>query len=91
MSNRILMAQVFLRPDHVPTGRTRHYVGLTPVPPPKSLQIIRYADSDGMYLIHFDSHGEELTDTFHESLEDAMAQAMWEFSVDPGEWVINGL
>lgn len=90
MSNRILIAQIVLQSDHVPTGRTRHYAGLTPVPPPKSLQIIRYPDSDDVYLVHLDSQGEGLTDTFHESLEDAMAQAQREFSVDAGEWVIIG-
>ena len=40
----------------------------------------------GVLSLYLDAKGDELTDTYHDSLEEALAQANWEFNVDPDEW-----
>jgi hypothetical protein len=40
----------------------------------------------GYYLLYLDDQGEEMTDTYHETLDAALAQANAEFGVTKGEW-----
>jgi len=77
---------VRLGPQHQPTGKTRHYLGTRELPPPRELQIVQYAEDPGYYLLYYDEAGEELTDTYHDTLAEAMEQAEWEFGIRPGEW-----
>jgi hypothetical protein len=56
------------------------------LPTPSSLAIASYPGEDGYYLFYLDPSGEELTDTFHDSVDAAMQQAEWEFGVRPEEW-----
>ncbi len=58
------------------------------MPRPARLRISRYADDPRFYLLYIDDAGEELTDTWHPTLEDAMQQAAVEFNVKPNDWVI---
>jgi len=75
---------------HKPTGKTKHFHGVKELPIPYELRIIRYdGNSDGnsnFYLFYCDIHGNELTDTYHETLDSAVAQAEWEFGILPNEW-----
>jgi hypothetical protein len=89
MNNYIIIKQVVLGPQHVPTGKTHHYDGEKELPHAVILKIVKYDDVEGFYLLHFDTAGKEITDTFHESVEDALAQAEWEFQVKPSEWGAN--
>ncbi len=88
MNDRIVLQQVRLTSAHKPTGRTRHIRVNEELPPPALLRIARYPDDRGCYLLYLDSEGEELTDTYHESLAAALAQAEWEFQVQPSQWQI---
>lgn len=45
----------------------------------------------GYYLLYLDESGEEITDTYHDSLEKALDQAKWEFNVEPDEWDVSSL
>ena len=72
--------------SHRSTGRTRHFVEGQLADRPAALKIVSYQDGSGVYLIHFDAAGEEVTDTFHETVADAMAQAEFEFGVADSEW-----
>lgn len=87
------MAEVPLGEQHRPTGFTRHYFGYAdgvriPVPTPVSLRIVQYeGDEPRAYLFYCDASGEEMTDTYHESVEEAMGQAEAEFGVQQHEWV----
>lgn len=83
----VVVKRVELGPAHTPTGRTRHYSGGELVPGAASLAIARYSDGDGYYLLHFNADGEEIADSFHETLEDALKQAEFEFGVSGEEWV----
>ena len=47
---------------------------------------MRFEGSAGYYLLYLDSEGNELTDTYHDTLESAFDQAEWEFRVQPAEW-----
>lgn len=72
---------------HQVTGHTRHFVGGEQVESTiKSLKIIQIPPGTAFYLIYFNKNGKELTDTWHQSLEDAMNQAKFEFNVRPEEW-----
>jgi hypothetical protein len=89
-----ILARIKLGENHRPTGRTRHYYGLgsdaPEVPIPVELRITKYENDAGYYLFYCDDTGRELTDTYHDSLSDAMAQAEWEFEVRPEEWEVGG-
>lgn len=90
MKEYLIIKQVFLSSAHTRTGKTRHYLGEDELPASKMLKIVKYEDENGFYLIHFDADGKEMTDTFHDTLDDAMEQAEWEYQVKPDEWeVIN--
>ena len=65
--------QVLIDGRFNPTGKTRHSVGGAVAPAPARLVIAQA--TQGYYLLHIDEHGEEITDTFHDSVGDAMKQA----------------
>ncbi len=86
MNDPKLIRRVKLGPSHLPTGKTHHYHGTQQLPPPSELRIVQYADDPGFYLFYCDDTGKEFTDTYHETLEEALSQAAWEFTVRPDEW-----
>jgi hypothetical protein len=80
-----LLFQVTLDPvRHHDTGRTKHFLGSHHMPRPFSLRIA--ALGSGFYLLYLDEHGKELTDTHHETVDDAFEQAEFEFGVTAEEW-----
>jgi hypothetical protein len=61
------------------SDKTRHLVnGQDVTLQISSLKIIQLEDDPGYYLVYYDTKGEELTDTYHDSAEEALAQAKWE-------------
>jgi len=66
------------------------------LPAPAELRIVQEdvprngISHSGFYLLYLDDNNAEMTDTWHETLEDAMAQAEWEFQVQPEEWEMVG-
>ena len=75
------------------TGRTRHYVQGEPAPEPSSLAIVRYElDAVGSgrytdyYLQYLNESGEQITNTYHETLDRAFEQAMFEFECPRSAW-----
>lgn len=85
-----ILFQIRLGANHKSTGKTSHYElqgnVKTPILNITQLQIAKYPDAAGYYLLYLDKNGEELTDTYHENIESAMQQAEWEFSVKANEW-----
>jgi len=55
-------------------------------PPFVRLEIAQYPNDSGFYLLHICASG-EVADTWHESIEEAMHQAEFEFGVQTNEWV----
>jgi hypothetical protein len=82
----IVLWELELGAVHLPTGKTTHYHGGAVLPAPSSLRIAQYPGDSGYYLLYLDAFGEELTDTYHDDLASAMAQAEWEFGAKPSEW-----
>jgi hypothetical protein len=79
-----------------PTGGTRHSVGQivagelvpgSPMPPFAALAIVTYADDAGYYLLYLDDDWNEVTDTWHETLEHAISQAEFEYAGVGVKWV----
>jgi hypothetical protein len=68
-----------------PTGNTRHEVSGQAVGPFAWLAIAQYPDDPGFYLFYCDEAWNEVTDTWHETLAKAVAQA--EFEYQPVEFV----
>jgi len=54
-------------------------------PPFVALEIASYPEKQSCYLFHICADGQG-TDTWHESVEEALEQAEWEFGVKPEEW-----
>ena len=80
--HRVVLAGRFL-----PTGRTRHFRGGVQLPAPHELCIARFAGDAGVYLLYLDEAGEEMTDTYHDSVARAAAQAEFEFGIRPEDWI----
>lgn len=53
---------------------------------PFELKIIRYDDDKGVYLIEYNKDGEEIIDTFHNNVKEAMNQAEFDWGVEELEW-----
>lgn len=86
MSGYSIIAYVRLTENHHQTGKTRHFIQGSLMNIPSALRIIQYDEGSGYFLLYFDESGKELTDTFHDSLEKALAQAEMEFEVQSDEW-----
>lgn len=81
--------KVTLKGHHLSPGRTKHTLSdgktVRDFPPFTSLTITTYGDGSGYYLMHnCDNHIG--TDTLHETLDEALYQAEYEFGVLPEEW-----
>jgi hypothetical protein len=86
MDSYTILFRVLLSSRHKPTGKTHHYQSDQELPTPSELQIVKYAEDPGYYLLYIDANGGELTDTYHDSLTLAFEQAEWEFQIKPDEW-----
>jgi hypothetical protein len=85
----LAIKRVKLTHHHLNPSRTKHTLsdstGVRPFPPFTSLAITQYGDDPGYYLMHICDNNLG-TDTWHETLKDALHQAEWEFAVLPEEW-----
>jgi hypothetical protein len=93
MAHYQILKSVNLSTHHQPTGNTKHYKIVSrdlkervELPAPSKLLIAQFPGDSGYYLLYLDEYGEELTDTYHESVEKAIAQAKFEFNILPEEW-----
>ena len=92
-----VIRRVTLLWHHVPTGAVKHFSGILedadgvrldrskPIPPPVSLAIVRFGERE-FNMIHLDGEGHEMTDTFHESVDDALEQGRIEFMISSDDW-----
>ena len=87
MPDEVVLSRLKLGPKHVRTGRTKHRSGSMELPAPAALRISQYPGDAGFYLLHLSADGDEITDTYHPTLGDALEQANWEFGADTDDWV----
>jgi hypothetical protein len=69
------------------TGETRHEVAGAPVEAASRLAIAHYPDQSGFYLFYCDAMWSVLTDTWHESIDAAVAQAEFEYKGSSNAWI----
>jgi hypothetical protein len=75
------------------TGKTKHAVGefvAGKVVPVKTLPVpawVEISEENGsFYLLYFDTNGNFLTDTWHQTVDEAKRQAEFEFGISAEEW-----
>ena len=68
---------------------TKHFVGNVNINESISmLKIVSYPNTKNeFYLIYCSDNGDDLTDTYHESIEQAINQANFEFGVSKEDWI----
>ena len=70
-----------------PIGRVEHIHIEKSVKPTVRLAICKYENEEGYYLFGCNSNWDSVTDTLHETLEDAIEQAEWEYEGLSGIWL----
>lgn len=63
----------------IATGKTRHIVDGKVVDKFAALAIVRYEHDEGVYLFYCDEEWNAVTDTYHDDIDAAVAQAEFEF------------
>ena len=86
MTTTIVLASVRLATRHKPTKRTIHRLGNELLPVPSELRVVQHPGDPGFLLLYLDEHQQEITDTYHLSLQAALEQAEFEFGIKPDEW-----
>jgi hypothetical protein len=90
MPELVITKRVSLGPHRLRPGQTKHTKrdasGLREFPPFVALGVASYPKEQSCYLFHICENGEG-TDTWHQTLEEALDQAEWEFGVQRNEWV----
>ncbi len=71
---------------HCPTGACRHFVAGVLQGPAAGLAICRYANDAGFYLLYCDAAWNCVTDTWHATLDKALAQAEAEYAGTAATW-----
>jgi hypothetical protein len=69
-----------------PTGNCKHWVHEQMVGPARALAICQYEGETGYYLFSCDSRWQVLTDTWHETMEDTLRQADFEYEEITMNW-----
>ena len=89
MANFRTIMKIKLGENHLRLGRTRHEIadarGRRAFPPFVRLEIAQYPGDSSYYLLHISEDG-QIADTNHETVEEAMHQAEFEFGVNGKEW-----
>jgi hypothetical protein len=80
----VLFTKIDSRHRH--TGNTAHIVAGEQMLPVAGLAICQYERDTGFYLFGCDDHWNSITDTWHASLDDAKAQAEFEYTGADATW-----
>ncbi len=86
LGNAHVICYTTLDERHTPTGTCHHTIGGQAMPPANSLAICQYRRDSGFYLFYCDSNWTVMTDTYYDSLEDALDQAEFEYSGVTTTW-----
>jgi hypothetical protein len=70
------------------TGKTVHRRAGAEMPPFRGLVIVEESVGGPYYLLYCDDEWQSLTDTWHETLEDAKAQAAFEYEGISQAWEV---
>jgi hypothetical protein len=75
---------------HRPTGACEHKVGGSQQPSFAAVAICRFDGDDGFYLFYCDEEWKPITDTWHQTLDDAIKQAEFEYEGTSATWQRHG-
>ena len=81
-----VIAYVVVTHEHRHTGKTKHCRGGL-LPPSSALAICQYENEPSFYLFGCDEAWNCVTDTYHDTLEDAFHQAQWEYEGISSAWI----
>jgi hypothetical protein len=84
-----VMAWAILGPEVRPTGNTTHSVNGLALGPANGVAIGQATDGGGFYLFYCDSDWNALTDTWHQTVDQAKAQAEFEYEGIHSQWNEN--
>lgn len=77
------------------TGATTHSLGgivegRPELRPLKTPSVVELVERDGAcYLLHLDDRGKCVADTWHPNVDEAKAQAAFEFDIGPSDWSVH--
>ena len=89
MTERKIIKKAILSEKQQSTNKTKHYFGNIILPSPYELRIVKFNNDPGFYLFYCDESGLEMTDTYHDTMDQAEEQACFEFLVQSDDWEIN--
>jgi hypothetical protein len=72
---------------HLATGNTKHIVSGQLVTKISGLAICKYANDHGFYLFGCDENWNSITETYHDSIEEAKDQAAFEYINSVETWI----
>jgi hypothetical protein len=87
MAEYTVLKEIGLGAAHSASGKTIHRRGDVVLPPASRLLIVQFSGDAGFYILHLNDEGDEITDTFHMTIDEAFAQAKWEYGVSASEWL----
>ncbi len=86
VSGAIVVCYTSIDSRHRHTGNTKQIVGGVVLGPASGLAICQYEGDTAYYLFGCDAEWNSLTDTWHETLEDAKEQAEFEYEGTSNTW-----
>jgi hypothetical protein len=92
LDGAIVLYHTVIDQRHQATGKCSHTVAGELLGAASGLAISRYERCDSFYLFYCDTNWKVITDTCHTTLEDAMAQAEYEYEGVNETWQkVNGI
>lgn len=87
IGNAELIAYLVLNNSQLRTGNTEHYIEGEQKKDFYGLAICKYESEGGYYLFYCGEDWEAITDTWHETIEDAREQAGFEYMNTGDSWI----
>ncbi|MGH2956951.1 MAG: hypothetical protein ACRDL6_08160 [Solirubrobacterales bacterium] len=84
-ANTTLVRRVTLREHHRPRGRVHYFFEGKEIAKPAALEIVS-APGGACHIIYLGSGQEELTESWHPTVDAALFHAKGEYGIEPEEW-----
>lgn len=87
IDNAKVLFFIIISEDQKHTGNTKSYVNGELMDAAYGLAICQYANDNGYYLFDCDENWKTINDTYHETIEDAVQQAEFEYENTITNWI----
>ncbi|MHA7877920.1 MAG: hypothetical protein ACX93T_03310 [Bacteroidota bacterium] len=71
------------------SGSRRYICGKLCTQRPWEVKIVRYDNDQEVYLIEYDEDHEEIIDSFHSGVREAMIQAEFDWGIKGSDWTLS--